>query len=81
VISLFLCAASRDWKEGPGSRDGEAMDGVDVYGVSVPSAIGSKAKENVDEDEFGVYDKGGVEVAATISSGDAWPSSTDCFRA
>jgi hypothetical protein len=54
-----------------------------VYGVSVPSAIGPKARENVEEDELGVYDgvDNGVDVVATISSGDAWPSKTDCFRA
>jgi len=79
---VLLCAAlSMDGKDGPGSSDGEAMEGVEAYGVSAPSAIGSKASENVDVDEFGVCDEGGVVVVAIISSGDAWPSRTDCFRA
>lgn len=76
---MLLCAASRDGKDG--SRDGEAMDGVEVYGVSVPSAIGSRARENVDVDEFGVYGVNGVVDVAIINSGDTWPSNTDCFRA
>jgi hypothetical protein len=57
------------------------MDGVEVYGVSVPSAIGSRARENVDVDEFGVYGVNGVVDVAIINSGDTWPSNTDCFRA
>ena len=79
---MLLCAAlSKVGKDGPGSSDGEAMEGVEVYGVSVPSTIGSKARENVEVDEFGVYDESGVVVVGIISSGDAWPSNTDCFRA
>ena len=79
---FILCAAlSLDGKDGPGSSDGEAREGVEAYGVSAPSAIGSKARENVEADEFGVYDEGGVAVVAIINSGDVWPSNTDCFRA
>lgn len=54
MLLVLLTAASRDGKYGPVSRDGEAMEGVEVYGVIVPSAIGPRSRENVDDDGLGV---------------------------
>lgn len=80
VLFVALCLRSVGGKEGSISKVGDPMEGVEVYGVSAPSAIGSKARENVELDELGVSVDDRI-VVATIISGEAWPSKTDCFRA
>jgi len=54
---------------------------VDGYGDRAASAIGSRANENVEVDELGVYGDGGIDVVGERMSRENWASTTDCLRA